>query len=477
MIFDLLKDRREHFLKEAKLMQEKMNKSRPAERDRVMALNLKVICSEILDYNIDPRVIVKKLDLARRSLRRLRDSEAEIFSHEEIESEQVAVLYAALDTLSVRCAKGISGAWQEVLWMCVNLSLIGSVKKWAPSKLTRDWVLKVLNSPSMCTEQAQACYLLNFVLMWPDDLLTPKKIGRQLMEGCVASGQNIRIYRGVVEGYKRSIGSVTKHVLRLLREKDHLDLFCEKLLVQLREHRMGLELRWTTNLIQYMLAHINLRVESHVVYNDWAMKIIYVAKLFEEMVMCDAFRLFLFAPGVKTATALILFEMIRSTVTCVCNGSPKYNFVYREAFEWMNVLYDHVGDPLLIEVSRRHSYELQKLSDMLSSKKSPRWATLPAQLLNKPDEGDDINCPEEFIDILTMDLMQMPIRLPTCENVMDEGTFYRLLLTEKEPRDPYTQLPLMNEKGSFAYTKLPRLARRIKRWRKKPYQKNDSTLY
>ncbi|ROT79676.1 hypothetical protein C7M84_001598 [Penaeus vannamei] len=303
----------------------------------------------------------------------------------------------------------------------ILLASVTSVGHWDPgchgpvlqSRRLKAWLAEAVTRRDLCPNNNLRLQLLRFLEMWSDADF--RDFGEKVAEGVVSLGACLRVEH-LIPGFYSSLTPPLTNVLQRLQRTGHA-------------------------LMTLMML-------------DRALRILQI------LTSADAVRAAFASPGLAQVLAAVLVRVTRMGVGDVGGLLDADRVRYKDIlFKVGKILasFRAAGAPgrhTVLDVLRRdHGAHVA----LVAAKLEQVGLSLPD--LPPPDADAEEAFPEEFVDSVTQDLMEAPVRLGSSGMVVDEATLIHLQLVK--PLDPFTRRPLALD----THARLPLLQERLRAWR------------
>ncbi|KAG7158533.1 E4 ubiquitin-protein ligase UFD2-like 8 [Homarus americanus] len=359
----------------------------------------------------------------------------------------------------------VTDSWEDLMWTIISL-----IEYWDPSfqedikqsLCTKVWVLRLMNCPDVCPNFHLRVQMIRFVEMWSDGYMASLFFGWQAATALVAVSPNLQVDQLLPNSLSSSLVKPFMKVLSSCWEQGHLEPIATAAVHQVKELRVGPELRCLAHLVE-------LARQMATTIKDWyetgcwngPMTVLLFENVFILLKILVATSPTMEAyesPGLAQAAAAALVSATSSVVSLTSKLLDRRN----ASFTSLLVEIDGILNLLVSRKTphsvgallwRDHGYQLCFLT---------RQATeggCPFLKIHKVCGERTESCPKRFLDSVTQAVMEAPVLLHSSKMVVDESTLIHLLLTS--PSDPFTRCPLDPD----TYSRLPDLHNDIVAWR------------
>lgn len=356
------------------------------------------------------------------------------------------------------------GAWESIL-----LASVTSVGHWDPgchgpvlqSRRLKAWLAEAVTRRDLCPNNNLRLQLLRFLEMWSDADF--RDFGEKVAEGVVSLGACLRVEH-LIPGFYSSLTPPLTNVLQRLQRTGFLGPLGERARAQLAALQVGAEARWLGVMAELCAQMSEVAGAARVGDERHALMTLMMLdralRILQILTSADAVRAAFASPGLAQVLAAVLVRVTRMGVGNVGGLLDADRVRYKDIlFKVGKILasFRAAGAPgrhTVLDVLRRdHGAHVA----LVAAKLEQVGLSLPD--LPPPDADAEEAFPEEFVDSVTQDLMEAPVRLGSSGMVVDEATLIHLQLVK--PLDPFTRRPLALD----THARLPLLQERLRAWR------------
>lgn len=416
--------------------------------------------------DLSPKAMLFLLSLAKDTINITSPGENEI----EKSSARMRLGIDAAESLAKRQPKDLTGPWEAFVWELITL-----ITDWDPnidgqidySNDLLEWLLLIINSPSICSNLHLRLELIRFFEILPPTKLSDVHIGSQLTSGLISAACKLEIDQMLTQSKGPSLALPFLHVLRLLRIYGYLQPVALAAIDQLEALKLGVETYFIAHIIN-LSGNLSGLVSQMYINGSWQTFLTIMmfqrsVNLLEQIAGLSPFSAICQLPGITQLTARSIICILESIVQLKDLCIEKFDAIQTLLFRIDNILHTlstPINPPYQLSpldiMQKDHSQQLIEIDKRLNDLKLI-LNNLPKTVQEKKSE----DCPPEFLDAVTHSMMHAPIRLKTSGEVIDVATLIILLL-EEDPRDPFTRSPLNDHQNTFSHEN--ELYLRIKRW-------------
>lgn len=359
----------------------------------------------------------------------------------------------------------VQGAWENIL-----LASVTSVGHWDPgchgpvlqSYCLKAWLAEAVMRRDLCPNNNLRLQLLRFLEMWSDADF--RDYGEKVAKGVVSLGACLRVEH-LIPGFYSSLTPPLTNVLQRLQRTGFLGPLGQRARSQLEALQVEEEARWLGVMAELcaqmaeVVGATRIGDERHALMTlmmlDRALRILQI------LTSSDTVRAAFASPGLAQVVAAVLVRVTRMAVGDVPGFLGADRVCYKDILLKVGKIlasFRSAGVPgrhAVLDVLRRdHGSHIAHVAAKLEQ------VGLSLPDLPTPDaDAEDPPYPEEFLDSVTQDLMEAPVRLGSSGMVVDEATLIHLQLVK--PLDPFTRRPLAKD----THARLPHLQERLTAWR------------
>lgn len=375
----------------------------------------------------------------------------------------------------------VTAQWEEAVQFVVKLfeeyEERGTGVFHTHSLEVRTWVLSVFNFEILCPNYDIRIRMLSIIQFWLQDRDCEfGETSKLVVRGLSSLFNHPDAAEHLISfGNQAGQDSALFTIMYNMSNNGHLQALYREAVLQIKSLRVSEEARWLASVVELLAARaehakINL-LESNRFWNDSfrAMQVINESLLLLDVLVfsgrdetCRSFGLTRVALMALIQVTSCILDIMPHLSSDRCKNSREKRMLEDKMQStvdmmvdiWSYVMNNPRSQSLAAEFRRNHSEELNRISNSASK------ANIDMHYLVQAENEDTAECPESFIDGLTMSVMEAPVLLRRAQMTVDEATLVHLLL-QKSPQCPFTRTPLHHD----SFCRLPDLQQEIRAWR------------